>query len=75
MTFVKHIAGPMENMVQRCVICGYVISDYRNAMWPMEQGPPQGFNPGEVYISKNTNPTQLLTAVDESKHQVEDCNN
>jgi hypothetical protein len=30
----KHVAGPMAGCVQRCIHCGGMISDYRNAMTP-----------------------------------------
>lgn len=41
-----HEAGPLVKWVQRCTRCGYVISDYRNAAWPVDQPPPSGFKTG-----------------------------
>ena len=50
-TWLKHMVGDMDGtMVQRCLICGYVVSDYRNAMWPTDCKPPQGYGAGNVYI-------------------------
>lgn len=31
MTEIRHIAGPMEEGLQRCVVCGEILIDYRNA--------------------------------------------
>lgn len=50
--YIKHTVGEMdEDMVQRCVICGEIISDYRNAMVPAGQKLPKGFEPGIIYVS------------------------
>lgn len=43
----------MVDNLQVCTRCGYVVSDYRNAAWPAEQGPPSGFAPGPVTIAGN----------------------
>jgi hypothetical protein len=41
----------MKDFVQKCELCGEIISDYRNSAWPAEQGPPKGFDEGNVYVS------------------------
>lgn len=58
--FTVHTVTDMdESMIQHCVICGDVISDYSNAMWPIDTDRPKGFPAGFVYIS-NTQP-KILT--------------
>ena len=55
--YIRHQVVEMdESMVQRCVLCGEVISDYTNCMYPIEQGPPVGWGAGSVYILPG-NPT------------------
>lgn len=58
MRFIRHVVNDMDSsMVQKCIACGKVISDYRNAMWPSGQQAPKGFPAGEVYVSSGGNPT------------------
>lgn len=60
-TWIEHQVVDMdETMVQHCIVCGEVINDYRNAMWPIDQGPPTGYSTGSVYIS-GKNPTVFVT--------------
>jgi len=48
--YIRHIVSEMKNdLTQRCIICGEVINDYSKGMWPIEQGPPSGFRPGEIF--------------------------
>lgn len=49
MQFEEHVAGPYEGMIQYCVLCGAILCDYRNAMWPAGQKPPAGFPEGTVF--------------------------
>jgi hypothetical protein len=52
-TFTRHIVAEMdESMVQRCLICGIIISDYRNTMSPAGTPPPVGYAAGEVFVSE-----------------------
>lgn len=55
--YVQHIVSAMEDWVQRCLICGEIISDYRNSAWPVGDPPPRGWQPGPICVSKGTNPT------------------
>lgn len=48
---VRHIAGEMVDLVQRCVICGYVILDYTNSPYYVGGGELKGFREGEVFIT------------------------
>lgn len=50
MSLTLHQAGPMVDMAQFCTRCGVLISDYRNAAWPSDSGPPMGFSAGPVTI-------------------------
>jgi len=46
----RHVVTEMdETMIQRCVICGKVISDYSNSAWPEGQQLPKGFEAGEIF--------------------------
>lgn len=59
--FTRHIVADMDaSMVQRCLICGEIISDYRNAMWPNGQDPPKGWGSGPVYVLGG-NPTTYMS--------------
>ena len=62
MELTKHIVAEMDgSMIQRCLICGEVISDYRNAMWPNGQSAPKGWESGPVYVSNTKNPQIFKT--------------
>jgi len=68
MKYIKHLVVEMdESMVQRCLICGSTISDYRNTMWPSGQNPPTGYPAGEVFVSFGTNPTISCTELGEGE--------
>lgn len=41
-----HEAGEYVDWVQKCVRCGYVLNDHRNAAWPHGQEPPTGYKVG-----------------------------
>ena len=59
--YIKHTVIEMdESMVQYFVICGEIISDYRNAMWPSGQPAPKGYSSGEIFVQKG-NPTITTT--------------
>lgn len=60
--FIEHYVLDMDDsMVQRCVICGEVISDYSNSIWPTDSEPPRGFYEGHVYVSAHGNATVYVT--------------
>ena len=56
-TYTKHILGEFDQVeqVQRCIICGEIIHDYRNAMFaPDENGNVpvnKGWASGQHYVS------------------------
>ena len=60
-----------ETMVQNCIFCGEVISDYRNAMYPYGQEPPKGWATGNVFIS-GSNPKWYTNEVKEGEEFI-DC--
>jgi hypothetical protein len=35
---IVHVAGAMENGVQHCIVCGFILTDLRNAMSPEGSG-------------------------------------
>lgn len=51
MKFIRHIVLQMEGLVQRCVVCGQIVDDERNSVWP-EGMEPRGWQPGPLYISE-----------------------
>lgn len=54
---IIHQAGLMLDNLQLCVRCGYVLSDYRNAAWPIGQPAPTGWPPGaHVEVEDRYNP-------------------
>lgn len=65
--FIKHYVNEMNAtiMVQRCIFCSEIISDYSNVMYPLAQGPPKGYDAGAIYVSKGF-PTIIQTAVPEN---------
>lgn len=67
MTTIRHIAGPYEDHVQYCVICGRKLTDYRGAL--VVQGTPslRGWPEGEVFVRGNMTSTKSPT------HHFEDC--
>lgn len=63
--YIKHFVNDMdESMVQHCILCGVIISDYRDAMYPSWQEPPKGFATGNVFVFKG-NPTTITTILSE----------
>ena len=52
----KHYVNEMDSsQVQKCIICGETIADYRNVS-SSDGKPIKGFPPGEIYVSSG-NPT------------------
>lgn len=51
-TYVKHIVNDMPEgeLVQHCIICGAIISDYRNTVSPRGTPPSKGYAAGPVYV-------------------------
>ncbi|MES2134495.1 MAG: hypothetical protein V4506_19265 [Bacteroidota bacterium] len=41
----------MIDQVQRCIICGEIIIDYRNVMYPKDQGPPTAWQTGPMFVT------------------------
>jgi hypothetical protein len=70
--FTKHVVGKMDGMIQRCIICGEIISDYTNAMWPDDQSPPKGFAAGEIYIRYGQ--PLIITSQISEEDEVVNCN-
>lgn len=61
MTVTKHYVEPLKDGIQKCTLCGEIISDYRNVLWDSTDGtPPKGFAEGNVFISYG-NPTIYYT--------------
>jgi|GEM_PF-6525673 len=59
--FIEHQVSEMEDLVQRCLICGEVIADYNGVMiHPATSGKITGWAAGSVYISVLKNPTRFL---------------
>lgn len=51
--YVEHYVMKMDgSLVQRCVVCGSVISNYTRTMQPVDTPPPRGFDEGSVYVRK-----------------------
>jgi hypothetical protein len=59
-----HIAGRYLDGVQRCVRCGLILADYRNAAWPVGQEPPSGWTEGSHVVIEGHNPTFLAITVE-----------
>lgn len=75
MDIIKHIVIDMdESMVQRCIICGEVISDYTNTMKPKGDPMPKGFPSGDVYVIKGKGFTTSSTVLKENE-TFKNCNN
>lgn len=51
--YTQHVAGPMTDGVQHCVVCGLVLMDYRQAMVPAGDTLPTGWAEGPVYVCGN----------------------
>ncbi len=62
--YISHICGALIDGVQRCVLCGEIISDYRGAMVEAGSGPLKGFEEGKtICISELKNP-QIFTSTE-----------
>jgi hypothetical protein len=42
----------MSEGIQRCIICGEIIIDYRNVMYPKDQDPPKAWSVGLIFVTK-----------------------
>ncbi len=52
MNYIKHEVTDMDkSMVQCCVLCGKLISDYNSTARPKGDPIPKGFAAGSVYVS------------------------
>ena len=59
-----HIAGSMAGLVQRCALCGEVLSDYRNSMIPEGDQPPRGWAIGAHVEIEGINPRSSFVTDD-----------
>lgn len=48
-----HVAGEYTDLIQRCVVCGEILVDNRNAMVPVGSSAPKGFPRGPVTVIGN----------------------
>jgi hypothetical protein len=49
----RHLAGPYKDLVQVCTRCDEVLTDNRNAAWPVRQDEPRGWKEGtEVVVER-----------------------
>lgn len=72
--YIRHVVSEMQDLVQRCVICGKVLSDYRGAMTDTP-GPIKGFPAGTLFVYESTNPTVFtLDIPDDGCHFFKECN-
>ena len=55
-----HVAGLLVAMMQRCIRCGEVLSDYRNSMIPKGDPVPVGWTPGVAVEIVRGFPMQYL---------------
>jgi len=70
--YVMHVVKDMDtSLIQRCELCGEIISDYRFSLQPVGQEPPEGFPAGNVFLSKG-NP-QFLTVILSPEDTFESC--
>lgn len=51
-----HLAGPYWDGLQLCTRCGYVLTDYRDAMIPEDAPLPQGWPEGARIEVSSGNP-------------------
>ena len=69
--YTSHFVTEMdESMIQRCIYCGELISDYRGSMTPEGQGTIRGFD-GKIFVSKGGSWTNITTI--EPKSGFKDC--
>lgn len=56
MSWTQHVIGEpdLEQQVQRCVLCGLIIIDHRDIMYPTSQGPPPWWTEGPIYVKGGT---------------------
>jgi len=59
-----HKAGVLVDQIQRCIRCGYVLSDYRNAMIPVGDPPLVGFAVGAAVEVFEGNPRHCVVVED-----------
>jgi len=51
--YTRHTAGALLAGVQRCVVCGLILTDHRNVMYVEADGPPGCWAEGPVYVRGN----------------------
>jgi hypothetical protein len=70
--FIRHIVKDMDNsLIQKCELCGEIISDYRFSEQPIGDEPPRGFPSGSVFLTKG-NPV-FYTVILSPEDTFEDC--
>lgn len=72
MIYTKHILGAFAEGVQRCIVCGEIIHDYRGVMYETQEAADseKGWMEGEFWISDG-NP-QMLTSI-EPEEEIKNC--
>lgn len=65
------MVSAMVDNVQRCVICGEIIADHRNVLYPKDSGPPWAWPPGEIF-TQGINPKSFFGQLPPGEN-AEDC--
>ena len=71
--FIKHVVMDMDknDQMQGCIMCGKLITDYRNVSFPAGDSRPNGFPAGDVFVLEG-NPETFSTYLNEGETAV-DC--
>jgi hypothetical protein len=68
MKYIKHVLGEFDQelQIQRCLICGQIIHDYRNCI---STEPISGWESGEHFVKEGF-PTIFTSSLDEGENFV-----
>lgn len=66
--WTKHISGALTNGMQHCVLCGKVLSDYRNTATIQSSTPLRGWPEGAVYVYSN-----ISTTLEPTDEKIKPC--
>jgi hypothetical protein len=66
--YIRHISGVLLNNVQRCVVCGLILTDHRNVRYLAGGKEPSGWSAGPVYVRGN-----FWVATEPENEPIEDC--
>jgi len=71
--FIQHCISEMDNNgMQRCIVCGEILTYYSGIMAPVGSQALRGFDPGVIYVSLGQQP-RIMTTIEPENAAIYSC--